>query len=146
LNKKKLNIFLAEDDEDDRDFFNTALMKLDADCELTILNNGKKVIRYFSTLTVPPDYVFLDINMPLADGIECLHFIKKQHPAHEFPIIMLSTAYTEDMINRCYEGGASIYIRKPGKFSELVDILRYCIHEFKHSDTGADFCFNRLQG
>jgi CheY-like chemotaxis protein len=143
LNNKKLNIFLADDDDDDREFFNIALKKLGSDYELTMLNNGQKVMQYFSTLSVPPDYVFLDINMPLADGIECLHHIKSLHPQHTFPIIMLSTALSEDMINKCHAAGASIYIRKPSKFTELVEILKYCIHEFRHADTGSDFVLSR---
>jgi CheY-like chemotaxis protein len=131
LEHKKLNIFLADDDDDDRDFFRTALKKLDSDCELTMLNNGQKVIEHFSALTNLPDYVFLDINMPLADGIECLNYIRKTHPEHKFPIIMLSTANSEEMIKRCYKAGASMYVRKPNRFSQLVDILRFCIHDIK---------------
>jgi CheY-like chemotaxis protein len=131
LKEEKINILLADDDDDDREFFKSALQRFNTSCELTMVNNGQRLIQYLSDMISPPDYVFLDINMPLVDGIECLGFIKKKFPEHQFPIIMLSTAFSQDMINRCYAAGASVYIRKPNKFGELVDILRFCIHELK---------------
>ena len=133
MSDRKINILLADDDEDDREFFLSALQKFNSNYELTMLNNGQQVIQYFTRPVVSPDYVFLDINMPLADGIECLSFIKKSYPDHRFPIIMLSTAFSDDMIKKCYATGASIYIQKPGKFNELIDILRFCVHELKHA-------------
>jgi CheY-like chemotaxis protein len=98
-----------------------------------MLNNGQQVIDYFKSPVVVPDYVFLDINMPLADGIECLSFIKSLNPLHQFPVIMLSTAFSDDIIKKCYAKGASIYIQKPSKFNELIDILRFCVYELKHA-------------
>ena len=139
MNNKKLNIFLADDDDDDRDFFKSALIKLNYDHELTMLNNGQKVKQYFTSLPVPPDYVFLDINMPMADGIECLSYIKKLHPDHSFPIIMLSTANSESVISRCYKAGATMYVRKPNTFNALVNILRVCIHGEKSSPVSEEF-------
>ncbi len=95
-------------------------------------------MEYFKHPVTIPDYVFLDINMPLADGIQCLSYIKGLYPNHQFPLIMLSTAFSEDMIKKCYSQGASIYIQKPARFSELVDILRFCIHELKHAPVHQD--------
>jgi CheY-like chemotaxis protein len=144
VNDKKLNIFLADDDDDDRDFFHAAIKKLNADVELTMLNNGQKVIQHFAGLNGNlPDYVFLDINMPLVDGIECLRFIKNKYPDHRFPIIMLSTAFSNDMINRCYSAGASLYVRKPNKFCDLVDMLRFCIHQLNTIQPGNDILLRK---
>ena len=129
LIQPRLNIFLAEDDEDDRDFFQKALVSLSPGHNLTVVNNGEEAIRVLKNGDVKPDYIFLDINMPKIDGLGCLQFIKQNFPGHTFPVIMLSTALTADLSNQCYQQGASVYVQKPARFDELKDILRYCIPE-----------------
>lgn len=127
--QSRLNIFLAEDDEDDRDFFKKALVSLSTEHNLTVVNNGEEAIDLLKNGDIHPDYIFLDINMPKIDGLGCLQFIKQNFPGHTFPVIMLSTAFTTDVSNQCYQHGASVYIQKPARFDELKDVLRYCIPE-----------------
>ena len=127
--QSRLNIFLAEDDEDDRDFFKKALVSLSTEHNLTVVNNGEEAIDLLKNGDIHPDYIFLDINMPKIDGLGCLQFIKQNFPGHKFPVIMLSTAFTNDVSNQCYQHGASVYIQKPARFDELKDVLRYCIPE-----------------
>jgi DNA-binding response OmpR family regulator len=143
LKDHKIKIFLAEDDDDDRDFFNAALDSIASDVELITVNNGEQAINFFKMRKPLPDLVFLDINMPKADGIECLKYIKQLHPSDELPVIMLSTASSEKVIALSHQHGASIYIEKPSQFRHLITFIDYCINDLKNAPEDAEFVLNR---
>jgi CheY-like chemotaxis protein len=60
------NIFLADDDADDRMFFTDALKKLPIPTQLTLSNDGLELMSNLET--VVPDVIFLDLNMPRKTG------------------------------------------------------------------------------
>lgn len=75
---RKFFFLLADDDEDDRFFFSQAVQSIDADIQCMMVSNGREVLTmlqgdFFSL----PDYIFLDLNMPLLNGVQCLEAIKK---------------------------------------------------------------------
>jgi DNA-binding response OmpR family regulator len=142
VNKQPLKIFLADDDEDDRELFHEALNSASYSCELITVNNGEKAINFFKENNYIPDLIFLDINMPKRNGIECLKFIKELHPAAAFHIIMLSTSSSANVIDTSYRNGASIYIQKPSHFHELVQYIKYCMTELKAPAKKEDFLLN----
>jgi DNA-binding NtrC family response regulator len=146
LNQIPLKIFLADDDEDDRDFFSEALNSVDPNCELVMVNNGEKAISFFRENNYVPDFVFLDINMPKKNGIECLKFIKSMHPGAKFHVVMLSTSSAISLVDMSYKHGASIYIQKPSRFNELVRYLKYCLIEMKTDGSKKNFVLNRHLG
>lgn len=143
MQDNKIKIFLAEDDDDDRDFFNAAVSSITSEVELVTVNNGEKVIDFFRSKKNLPDLVFLDINMPKADGIECLRYIRQLHPGNEPVVIMLSTASSEKVIEQSHTYGANIYIEKPSQFKQLVTFLSYCINDLKSAPDNKEFVLNR---
>ncbi len=126
LKEKPLRIFLAEDDEDDREFFRLALKKVNSLAQLTVVANGREASSFFKETSVLPHYVFLDINMPLVNGIECLREIRQVHPPELLPVIMLSTTKAPHMIANSMESGANFYLQKPNRLAELANQLEYC--------------------
>lgn len=146
MDQTPLKIFLADDDEDDREFFSEALSSVHPNYDLVMVNNGEKAIDFFSKNDYLPDFVFLDINMPKKNGIECLQFIKSRHPHAKFPVVMLSTSSASAVVDMSYQHGASIYIQKPSRFNELVRYLKYCIVEMKESSCQENFVLNRQLG
>ena len=146
MNQAPLKIFLADDDEDDREFFSEALNSVHPNCELIMVNNGEKAISFFMENNYLPDFVFLDINMPKKNGIECLKFIKSIHPDAKFHVVMLSTSSAIAVIDQSYQNGASMYIQKPSRFNELVRYLKYCIVEMQDSSNKEHFVLNRHLG
>ena len=86
------NLFLVDDDTDDQEFFIEALSKLENVTLSGIANNGKEALDKLKHSDVLPDYIFLDYNMPLMNGIECLAELKKLPLTKDIPVFMLSTA------------------------------------------------------
>lgn len=115
-------IFLAEDDEDDCLIFLEALQELDYDLEIVVSRDGDQLMMNLDKRIPPLPYVlFLDLNMPLKNGFDCLKEIKRIDKLRDMPIVVLSTSVRIKDINLAYRLGANFYMPKPGRFSQLVD-------------------------
>ena len=67
------SVYLADDDADDRLLFEEALLEVSGNVMLTIAKNGEQLMGILNTKTPPPPHlIFLDLNMPLKNGFECL--------------------------------------------------------------------------
>lgn len=119
---KKFQLLLADDDKDDRFFFERALKKLPISTQLTTVEDGEKLMVYLSGNTILPDVLFLDLNMPRKNGSECLKEIKENEKLKALPVIMYSTSLHVDIADLLYKIGAHYYIRK-GTLEELEKAL-----------------------
>lgn len=124
--EKLIEILLADDDADDRDFFREALEESGIPSKLTTVVDGEKLTHYLSTITSPPppDVIFLDINMPYKDGKACLREIRKDDKFRNIPVIMFSTSTYVGDIEETYESGASLYISKAEFFENENSMLK----------------------
>ena len=119
------NIFLAEDDADDRMFFEDALKEVTIPTELTLSNDGLELMSNLETLTQhpPPHVIFLDLNMPFKDGFQCLQEIRNTPKLKSIPVVIFSTTASDDAVNKTYAHGANYYICKPRSFPLLVKAI-----------------------
>jgi CheY-like chemotaxis protein len=129
-----LNILLADDDTDDRFFFEKALKEITIATNITTVKDGEELMQYLSENTEHlPDILFLDLSMPRKNGFECLYEIKENTELKDIPVVMFSTSYTrdvnyeQDLINRLYRIGANDYIRKPGDFEQLKMVIHHSL-------------------
>lgn len=107
-------------------------------------NDGEQLIGFMASTDRSPDLIFLDINMPRMNGIECLRILKAQYPQPGTRVVMLSTASAPQVIELSFRGGADLYIQKPGKFSDLKKYLRYCVYNLKEQAGRPTFILNDL--
>ena len=120
----KHTLLLADDDVDDCIFFREALEELPIIASLTTVNDGVELMRLLSgKLTSFPDMLFLDLNMPRKTGYECLSEIKSDDKLKHLPVVILSTSFEYDIANLLYKNGADFYLRKPGDFSVLKQLI-----------------------
>jgi CheY-like chemotaxis protein len=122
---KSYQIFLAEDDADDRMFFEDALKELSIPTNLTIAYDGAELMSKLETIMdpPPPDVIFLDLNMPRKNGFECLTEIKQTPKLKDIPVVIFSTTASDHVVDKTYQQGATYYICKPHSFSELVKVI-----------------------
>lgn len=124
----KMNILLADDDEDDCVFFKEALEGITISTNLFTVNDGEELMLLLTNDTkIVPYVLFLDINMPKKNGFECLQEIKKNSKLQSLPVIMFSTSLEEGVVNQLYLDGANYFIRKPDNFSEWIRIIKYTL-------------------
>ncbi len=128
MNTKHLNILLADDDLDDCNFFKHALEELSASAQLTTVHDGEELMQYLSANSIQlPDVLFLDINMPRKNGLECLSEIKRNSKLKDLPVVMFSTSNSWDTINMLFKSGSHVYIHKPSDFAQLKQVIHHAI-------------------
>jgi CheY-like chemotaxis protein len=126
--KAPLNILLADDDTDDRYFFEKALSGLSIATELKTVPDGERLMNYLHENSAHlPDVLFLDNNMPRKNGSECLLEIKCNAKLKQIPVILCSTSLGADFANTLYQNGAHYYLHKCD-FSELTQSIEMILN------------------
>ena len=128
MSLQKLNVVLADDDNDDCLFFKEALDDLKLPVQLTIVHDGEELMNYLSENSKNlPDILFLDLSMPRKNGLECLSEIKQNKDLKDLSLVMLSTSNSKDTITTVFRIGANIYIHKPGDFEQLKQVINHAL-------------------
>ncbi|HEX2535614.1 MAG TPA: response regulator [Chitinophagaceae bacterium] len=116
------SILLVEDDPDDGALFTECLGSIHPACRLQWLSRCEPVMEALDRN--PPDLVFLDINLPGADGFECLKSIF-DHPRHRYmPVVMYSSSPNPRDIYISYGLGATLYLQKPSSYRGIEEALK----------------------
>jgi len=128
MNHDALHILLADDDDDDRLFFKDAIEEVKIKTIVTMVNDGVELMNYLAKPDVHlPNLVFLDLNMPRKNGMQCLKEIRSNNKLKNLTLAIYSTSASEKDIEETFIRGANIYIRKPNHFDELKTILEKVI-------------------
>ncbi len=136
MNQPIFHILLADDDEDDCIFFKEALHELPVDASITVVHNGLELMNFLGeNINRLPDVLFLDLNMPIKTGAECLVEIKTCKKMSTLPIIVYSTSANPEMMDMLYRKGAHYYVRKPGNFSLLKAVIQRALTLSKNIKT-----------
>lgn len=122
---KELTFLLADDDADDKTLFCEALAEIDPSIVCHTASDGKEALAILSANQIKkPSIIFLDINMPVMDGWQCLGRLKEHKEHSDIPVIMYSTSSYQRDIELALESGAFCFFTKPSDYRELRKILR----------------------
>jgi len=111
---------LIDDDQDDQEIFLMCFHTVDESVNCITANNGREAIDMLTANTgYIPAYIFLDVNMPKMNGIECLKELKKIKRLDSTKIFMYSTTSESAISVECLKLGADEFVVKPNKASEL---------------------------
>ncbi len=120
----QLHIILADDDESDRLRFKEALEELKIKPVVKTVTNGKELMNYLSKKESPvPSLLFLDLNMPCKNGLQCLKEIRTRDKFKNMIIAIFSNSSSEKDIDDTFSNGANVYIKKPADFNQLKLVL-----------------------
>lgn len=134
-------IFLGDDDSDDTELFQEAFGRVSPLIELHIAENGLRLLELLEEQEKDkPDLIFLDINMPVMNGWECLRKLKENSAYKNIPVIVYSTSAAQRDIKMAYDWGAHLYLPKTDDFRNLEKIIRTIM------ETPIDMLFSRLNG
>jgi DNA-binding NarL/FixJ family response regulator len=116
INIKK--VLLAEDDDDDFNLLNAAIISMCSSIEVLRTENG---ITMFSLLQASPkpDIILLDINLPYKNGLICLKEIKHNPDLSSIRVIMNSTSSNAKDIETSYNLGAEFYLVKQSSWNAI---------------------------
>jgi two-component system sensor histidine kinase/response regulator len=112
-------VLLVEDNEINQE---VALGQLeDAEVEVDVADNGEIAVRMVRENDY--DLVFMDMQMPVMDGIEATRLIRSDPRFERLPIVaMTANAMAADR-DRCLEAGMNDHIAKPIDPDQLLQVL-----------------------
>ena len=113
----RYRLLIAEDQPENRILLHKILQPLGFDIREAV--NGKEVVEIFEQWH--PDLIWMDIRMPVMDGLEATRRIKKAAPGTR---IVAITAYVlEDERREILAAGCDDFIRKPYRIDEILHAL-----------------------
>jgi CheY-like chemotaxis protein len=128
MENNPLLILLADDDEEDRLFFTEAFSELKIKTIVQTVNNGIELIKWLNEKdALLPHLLFLDLNMPLKDGLQCLKEIRSDEKLKNISIAIYSTSNNQKDIEETFTNGANVYITKPSDFNTLKQLLEKAV-------------------
>jgi len=118
------NIYLAEDDAEDRSIFLDALNEVCSTSRCTTATDGKELMDVLDNTVPPkPDVIFLDINMPNKNGFDCLKIIRNSADLGTVPVVVLTTNGNEESREKAMALGANLFYEKPTSYKVLKQTL-----------------------
>ncbi|MFZ6012716.1 MAG: response regulator [Bacteroidota bacterium] len=117
-------VVLIDDDSDDLDLMRESLTQVDSSINCVSFVFAEEAIRLLTKeLILLPDYIFIDINMPKLDGMECLKQLRSIPEFRETPIIMCSTSMPSTVSEQLIKQGATYTFQKPNTVGAYLTIL-----------------------
>ena len=101
---------------------------IDEDVEPLICNTGQELLDLLDERQI--DLIFLDLMMPVMDGLTCLRHLKQRNVT--VPVLVVTAFNDESKRQESLESGATDYILKPDLFERLPELLdQYLINRRK---------------
>ncbi|WP_276500208.1 response regulator [Terrimonas pollutisoli] len=118
--KQEVRCLLIEDDVDDQEIFQMALQAVTPLAKFTCTSNGVDALNYIQeNADYSPSMIFIDYNMPLMNGIECLKNLRMIERLKSVPIYIWTTTNDEGIKQRCKQNGGTDFIVKATRLQEL---------------------------
>jgi CheY-like chemotaxis protein len=118
-----MQCLLVDDDLDDQEIFLMTLEKINKNIKCLTANDGVEALSLLTQNSFVPDYIFLDVNMPKMNGIECLRSIKNIERLNDCKIFMYSTTSETSVLEKSKKLGATDFIVKPASPALLKETL-----------------------
>ncbi len=92
--------------------------------ELLFADDGKMGLEFFHRES--PELIFLDLRMPVLDGIGFLRSIDYK-PADPYTVVVITGHGGDEDIQKCYNLGVHSFLRKPINLVEISSLAERCI-------------------
>lgn len=124
MDSSLLHVLLADDDESDRTNFTEAIQESRIRTVVYAVKDGVELMEFLNKEgTLLPNILFLDLNMPLKNGLTCLKEIRSNDKFKDVAVAIYSTSSYEKDIEETFQHGANVYIKKPTDFDTLKKLL-----------------------
>ncbi len=112
----------VDDDKDDSALFCEAMKEAAPEYTCLVADSTASALEILSDRQKIPDYIFLDINMPKMNGLECLKLIKNNKALNRIRVVMYSTTADPSELKECRKLGA-LFLPKTNRYRTLVKNL-----------------------
>jgi CheY-like chemotaxis protein len=137
FNEHFFNILMIDDDQDDHDLFRSGIkdivvdnFKLSELVRVISVHSGMQGLNYLlkreeykNNQDNLPDFVVLDLNMPLMDGFSTLQEMRAHSSLREIPVYILTTSKSDEHRKKCIKLNCAGFFSKPSAKKELREII-----------------------
>ena len=121
-------ILLIEDDAGDVELLRNMFDDSNLNSTLHVVGDGEDAMRFLRQEepfgeAERPHLILLDLNLPDESGYVVLEKVKSDQDMRRIPVIVLTSANSENEVNRAYDLHANSYIIKPVDFDRFVKVM-----------------------
>ena len=115
-----IECLLIDDDQDDQEIFQMALEKTGLSVHCSFASDPVEALQSLSNTSYIPAFIFIDMNMPKMNGMDCLKTIRLRKHLKSSKIIMYSTSADQIITKKCKELGADEFLAKISSLNLLA--------------------------
>lgn len=130
-----IKILIIEDEQIIRSLLARMIVKKFPSCIVIEAENGAKGLKAVEAEN--PDVVFLDVNMPMMNGLETLSLIRKIPRFKNLPVFIMTSVSERDIVVKFMNLGIRGYILKPPEKSVVYAQLDKIADELRLADKSA---------
>lgn len=123
MNKK--TVLLVEDNDDSREMMKFFLER--RGFHVIEASDGEQGV--LLSKSESPDLIFMDLSMPVIDGIEATKLIRSNKKTSNIPVVVMSGHCDQpDLMKRVLEAGAAACLNKPVDIPTIETLLKRLIY------------------
>jgi CheY-like chemotaxis protein len=124
-----MHILYIDDDLEDREIFKEAISEIEPSYVCNVATDGQQGIVALEDFVVMPDFIFVDVNMPVMNGRQFLEKVKSTPRLRSIPVIMYSTTSYSQERAEYFNMGAKDVLVKPNTFHDICQLLKTVIED-----------------
>src|SRR5687767_2835287 len=118
-----MTVFYADDDSEDREVFCDIIQQINPAIKVMLASNGLQALEMLQKADALPHFIFLDINMPVMNGRECLIKLKSIDRLKRIPVIIYTTSSVKEELKELVQLGAQDFIIKANSFNKAKESI-----------------------
>src|SRR5688500_879847 len=119
-----MTILYIDDDSDDREFFREAVRYIDPAITCYTAKDGAQGLNELEEMIMMPDFIFLDVNMPIMNGKQFLMEIKQRPRLRSIPVVIYSTTNHPAERHDFLTLGAYKVLAKPSSLASISSLVK----------------------
>lgn len=138
-NEAGLELVLIEDSQNDIELFLNVVEWIDMGDQVRVFPDGREALEYLlgtgkyqAQAPESPVVIFLDLKMPLMDGIEILKTLRENPRTITHPVVVFTSSNQDIDVMKSYQLGANSYVVKPVQFEKFAGTIRELINYWRN--------------
>ena len=125
VESRNSEVLIVEDNEIDYQIAQVMIKKVLGKVDIDWCQNGEEAFSYlYDPKSGLPDFILLDIDMPIMNGKEFLKLKSQNESFKEIPVVVLSSSVWDSEKDECIELGAVDFIEKPLTVDSIRNTLK----------------------
>jgi len=126
-----VDVLLVEDNQQDAELTIRSLKKHKLANNVSVVEDGAEALDFIfckgkyseRDIKHPPKVIFLDLKLPLVNGLEVLRAIKQDTRTKSVPVVVVTSSREDPDVKAAYELGANSYVVKPVDFESFTEAI-----------------------